>query len=366
MNKPIIVITGASGFLGSAVCIDLAKDCIVIGIDRREPSEQLRKAAPQTIWHILDIADTQAISEVFALTKNDFGQIDFVIHFAAYYDFGSDWVQEYQRTNVEGTAKVIDASKKEGVKRLIFASSIAAMAPPASGSFLTEESPTSEYTPYARSKSLGERLVAEASSQVPCIILRIAGVFSDWCELPPLYGLIKLWTSVFPFGCMIPGRGESGIPYIHISDLVRLIRKCIFLNHELGPSNIFLASQHGAVHHRQLFTAIRSAAGYSGRLRPIYLPRKIAKIGVWIRCALGELSGNMPVERPWMLDYVDRPWTINTSLTRQTLDWDCTPELGILRKIPDIQSNFKKDPKGWEDRNKSRNARSFVYLGSQK
>ncbi|TFH21894.1 MAG: NAD(P)-dependent oxidoreductase [Bacteroidia bacterium] len=364
MTKPVLVITGASGFLGSAVCIDLAKDFIVIAIDRREPSEQLRRAAPQTIWHILDIADNQAISEVFALTLTKFGQIDFVIHFAAYYDFGKDWVHEYQRTNVEGTAKVINASKSAGVKRLIFASSIAAMEPPASASFLTEESPTSEYTPYARSKSLGERLLEEACSQVPCIILRIAGVFSDWGELPPLYSLIKLWTSVFPFGRMIPGRGGSGIPYIHLIDLVRLIRKCILLNPELGPSNIFLASQHGAVHHRQLFQAIRSASDYSGSPRPIYLPEKMARFGVWIRYALGKFSGNMPVERSWMLDYLDKPWTIDTSLTRRILDWDCTPELDILRKIPDILSNLKTDPKGWEERNKSRNERRFQYSDS--
>ncbi len=358
------MITGASGFIGSAVCIELAKDFVVIAIDLREPSDQLRKAAPQTIWHILDIADARAISEVFELTRNYFGQIDFVIHLAAYYDFESDWVQEYQRTNVDGTANVIQASKNEGVKRLIFASSIGAMEPPAPGSFLSEESPTSEITPYGRSKSRGERLLAEASSEVPLIILRIAGVFSDWCELPPLYGLIKLWTSSFPLGCIVPGRGESGIPYIHLSDLVNLIRKCIFLNHEFGTFNIFLASQHGAVLHRQLFPAIRSAACSSGNRNPIQVPRKIAKIGVRIRYAQGKIFGNMPYERPWMLDYVDKPWTTDTSLTRRTLDWDCSPELDILKKIPDILTNFKRDPEGWEERNISRNGRRFSYLGS--
>jgi nucleoside-diphosphate-sugar epimerase len=364
MTKPIVVITGASGFLGSAICIDLVKDFIVIAIDCREPSEQLMKAAPQTIWHILDIADTQAVSEVLAQTRNDFGQIDFVIHLAAYYDFGNDWVEEYQRTNVIGTANVLGASKIEGVKRLIFASSIAAIEPPVGGSSLTEDSPTSEFTPYARSKSLGEKLIEETPAQVPYIILRIAGVFSDWCELPPLYSLIKLWTAVFPFGCIIPGRGGSGIPYIHVNDFVRLIRKCIFSDNELGPSNIFLASQHGAVLHRQLFPAIRSAAGYSGNLRPIHITRKIAKFGVWFRCALGEFSGNMPYERPWMLDYVDKPWTTDTNKTRQILDWDCTPELGILRKIPDLLCNLRTDPKGWEERNISRNERRFFYSGS--
>ncbi len=361
MTKPVVVITGASGFLGSAVCIDLAKNFIVIALDCREPTEQLRKAAPQAIWHILDIADAQAISEVFAQTRNDFGQIDFVIHFAAYYDFGKEWVNEYQRTNVIGTANVTDASRNVGVKRLIFASSIGAVEPPVSGSFLTEESPTSEFTPYARSKSLGEKLIEETSAQVPYTILRIAGVFSNWCELPPLYGLIKLWTGVFPFGCIVPGRGESGIPYIHIDDLVAFIRKCIYLDHQLGPSNIFLASQHGAVLHRQLFPVIRSESGYSGSHRPIHIKQKIAKMGLQLRIALGELSGNKPYERPWMLDYVDKPWTTDTSKTRRTLDWACTPELGILRKIPDILQNLRADPEGWEKRNISRNERRFFY-----
>ncbi len=364
MSKPIVVITGASGFLGSAVCIDLAKDFIVIALDHREPSALLRKAADEAIWHILDIADIQSISEVFAKTRIDFGQIDFVIHFAAYYDFDNEWVAEYQRTNVKGMANVLEASKNEGVRRIIFASSIGAMEPPASGSFLTEESPTSEFTPYAKSKSLGEKLLQEAQPQVPFIILRIAGVFSDWCELPPLYGLFKLWTSVFPLSSIIPGRGESGIPYIHINDLVILVRKCIILNPELGPSNIFLASPEGAVLHHQLFTVIRSAAGYSASLRPIYITPKVAKFGARLRSALGKLTGNKPVERPWMLDFVDKPWTIDASKTKSILDWDCTPELSILNKIPDIHSNLTKDPKGWEKRNISRNERRFLYYSS--
>jgi nucleoside-diphosphate-sugar epimerase len=362
-TKPIVVITGASGFIGSAVSVDLAKDFMVIAIDRREPSEPLRRAAPQIVWHVIDIADKGAVAEVFAQTGNDFGQIDFVLHFAAYYDFGTHWVPEYQRTNVEGTAKVIESSVNLGVKRIIFASSIAAMEPPAIGAFLNEESPCSEFLPYAKSKFLGERLLAEASSQVPCNILRIAGVFSDWCELPPLYGLIRLWATVYPFGSMIPGRGESGIPYIHVSDLVCMVRKCIMLDHELDPYIILLASQHGAVNHRQLFPAIRSASAYSGSLRPIHIPQKMAKFGAWFRYALGEISGNKPIEQPWMLEYVDKPWNTDTSRTRQILDWDCSPELGILRKIPDILNNLRTDPKGWGKRNIARNERRFSYSG---
>ncbi len=364
MAKPVVIITGASGFLGSAVCIDLEKDFRVIAIDRREPSVMLRKVAPQVSWHILDISDIQSVSKVFAQVKNDFGQIDFLIHLAVYYDFSMDWIGEYQRTNITGTANILNASKQVGVKRLIFASSVAAMEPSSDGSLLNENSPTSEIIPYARSKSLGEKLIKETSGQVPFTILRIAGVFSDWCELPPLYGLIKLWTSAFPFGCIIPGRGESGIPYIHLTDFVALMRQCLLLDRKIGPSNVFLASPQGAVLHRQLFPAIRSESRHSDTLRPIHISQKIAKTGLCFKHTLGKITGNIPYEHPWMLDYVDKSWATDTEITRRILNWDCSQDLGILRKIPNIMSNLRKDPTGWESRNKSRNERLFVYCSS--
>jgi len=354
MAKQIVVITGASGFLGSAVCLDLIKDFTVLAIDRREPSEKLRMLSPKVIWHILDIADARKTSDLFVKIKSEFGGIDFLIHFAAYYDFDDEWVGEYQRTNVTGTANLIKASIYSGIKRFIFASSVAAMEPPAIGASLNEDSPTSETTPYMRSKSLGEELLVDASPRLKTSIMRIAGVFSDWCELPPLYSLIKLWTAPYPYGCLIPGRGETGIPYIHMNDFVPLIRKIIHKHHALSPLDIFLASPHGAVLHRDLFPAIRSAAGYSGTHKPIHIPRKIAKFGLHFQRAMGKFSGNMPFERPWMLEYVDRPWITNTEKTRQILDWDCTPELGILEKIHVIMKRRKDDLNWWEERNISR------------
>ena len=364
MAKPVVIITGASGFLGSTVCIDLAEDFSVIAIDRREPSLMLRKAAPQVSWHILDISDNQSVSEIFAQAKSDYGQIDFVIHLAAYYDFGLEWVAEYQSTNIEGTSNILEASKEAGIKRLIFASSVAAMEPSTDGSLLNENSHTSEIIPYARSKTICERLLMESGDQLPTTILRIAGVFSDWCELPPLYGLIKLWSSIYPQGCIIPGKGESAIPYIHLNDFAALMRQCLRLDRKLGPSNIFLASQQGAILHRQLFPVIRSESRHSAILRPIHISHKMAKTGLRFRLALSRLSGQPPYEQAWMLDYVDKSWATDTITTRRILNWDCSPDQGILRKIPIIMSNLRKDPKGWESRNRSRNERDFAYSSS--
>ena len=363
MNNSVVIITGAAGFLGSAITVDLANDHLVFAIDRRAPSRALRETAPGAIWSILDIADSQKLSAAFQHAKAHVGRIDFVIHFAAFYHFGSDWRYEYERTNVDGTVNVLEAAQKAGVQRVIFASSIAAMAPPPVG-FLTENTPVSDWTPYAKSKSLGEKLLSQAQNEIPSAILRIGGVFSDWCELPPLFSLIRRWTGQGPFSRLAPGRGASGIPYIHRDDLVAFVRACLLSHNRLRPFQVLLASQHGVVHHKQLFVAVRRAAENSASLRPILIPPKLAAVGLSLQRALGTLTGHMPFEQLWMLDCVDKPWQVDTTQTRKVLNWDCTPGLGVLDKIPIVLGNLKSNPQEWEERNRRRNEAGYSYSPS--
>jgi len=42
--------------------------------------------------------------------------------------------------------------------------------------------------------------------------MRIGGVFSDWCELPPLYSLIRMWSRRGPIGRCIPGVAKRASP----------------------------------------------------------------------------------------------------------------------------------------------------------
>jgi nucleoside-diphosphate-sugar epimerase len=113
--------------------VDLARDHHIIAIDRREPALSLCEAAPTARWEIRDISDQTALLDTLGAAKAEFGRIDFVLHFAAFYHFGTDWQKEYQSTNIDGTANVLSAARQVGVSRLIFASSIAAMAPPCAG-----------------------------------------------------------------------------------------------------------------------------------------------------------------------------------------------------------------------------------------
>lgn len=367
MSQNVIVITGAAGFLGSAITVALSREHAVIAVDAREPSEALRRAAPSVVWERLDIADSGSVSALFRSIRGGHGRLDFLIHLAAFYHFGSDWLPEYERTNVRGTANVLRAARDASAQRVIFASSVAAMEPPRPGQLLTERTPTSAFIPYARSKQLGEEMIAKQAEALPGIILRVAGAFSDWCELPPLYSLIKRWSGRGPLSRLVPGRGNSGLPYIHRDDVVRSVRRCIECHATLAPFEVLLASPSDAVSHNEVFAAVK-LAGLAGRAAarrappsPILIPPRLARLGLSLRAPLGRLARKPFYEQPWMLDFVDRPWATDASYTESRLAWSCTPGMGVLDRLPQILERFRSDRRAWELSNRRRNEGRYDY-----
>jgi nucleoside-diphosphate-sugar epimerase len=362
MQHTTIIVTGAAGFLGSALTVDLSRDHTIVAVDRRESGRALLDATPQVEWHQVDISEKEAFSDVFRKTRRRYGRIDVVVHLAAFYHFDLDWHPEYERTNVGGTANVVQLATESEVARLVFASSLMAMCPPLPGTMLDERTPTTDIIPYGRSKALGEAMIAEASEQLSSIVLRIGGVFSDWCELPPLCSLIELWGARTPFNRIVVGQGKSGIPYLHRVDWVRLVRSCIERHRDIKPREVLLASQYGAVSHDELFVALQRAR--SGEIRvksPIHVSPTVARIGLHMRTILGRVAGRMPYERPWMLDYVDRPWVADTTGTRDRLGWNCSESLRIRERLPVLLNHFDNNRPQWEQRNRKRAMGLYSY-----
>jgi nucleoside-diphosphate-sugar epimerase len=360
-DKQVVILTGAAGFIGSAVAIELARNMAVIAIDRRVPSRALLQVTEKVEWHLVDIADQDTMAKIFQSTKKRLGRIDFVLHLAAFYHFGSDWLPEYQRTNMDGTSMVLQLAIENGARRMIFASSLAAMLPPPKGEMLTERSPTSAIIPYGESKSAGERLILDASRQLPAMVLRIGGVFTDWCELPPLDSLIRQWAGGFPLNRIVAGHGNTAIPYIHRDDLVGLLRACLDQSERLGAHEVLLASQHGSVSHLELFDAIGEALPKLERVRPIFVSPTTATIGLTLKLSLGLITRNPPYERRWMLQYIDRPWIADTSYTRNILGWDCTRGKGILDRLPTMVDHYLHQRLPWNQRSRARTSAKYLY-----
>jgi nucleoside-diphosphate-sugar epimerase len=361
MERKTVLVTGSSGFLGSAICVDLNRDHEVIGVDRRKPSAALRRLAAGGRWHILDISDQEAVTAFFNQLTDARRPVHFVLHMAAFYHFGQHWLPEYDHVNVRGLQNILEGAVRIGTERFLFAGSIASLPPARPGEALTEKSAPGTATAYTRSKTIGESLLARYSDRMPTLALRIGGVFSDWCELPPLYSLMKLWSRPNFLGRMIPGRGMSGFPYIHRRDLVRCVRRIIERQHSLPSSEILFAAPPGCTTHNELFAAVRGACGARFDPTPVYVAPLPARCFLFVKNRVKAALGRKVYERRWMMDYVDRPLVVDTTYTRQKLDWSPGPELSILNRMPVLIRRFNQDRPAWERRNVRRNEGRYIY-----
>jgi nucleoside-diphosphate-sugar epimerase len=152
-----VLVTGASGFLGHAVCAELRdRDHEVAALVRRPGSEP-----PNTDAVSGDLSDADALTRVV-----DTGRPDCVIHLAAEIASQRD-ADRIAEVNVEGTRRLLTACEAGGAPRFVFTSTV--VTGDAEGAELDEDSELPVETAYGRSKQEGERLV-QASGLYTAII----------------------------------------------------------------------------------------------------------------------------------------------------------------------------------------------------
>jgi len=257
----------------------------------------------------------------------------------------------YEHINITGTRNVIEMSKCLRVKRFIFPSSVAACKFPPKGEALTEESPADADFAYARGKRIVEKMMSEYSKFFPCSIVRLAAVYSDWCEYPMLYMLLKYWLSGNKLlSRVVTGCGESAIPYIHIKDLIKLFLRIIEISDILPRLAIYNASPQGSVSHNELFEAV-TRYYYGHGYKPFLIPKFLAFWGLAVISFLGWVNGKKTLEQPWMAEYIDKKLIVNASGTYNALGWKPTPRYHILRRLLILTDKATSHPNEWTFRN---------------
>jgi dihydroflavonol-4-reductase len=174
-NVKMILVTGASGFLGLHLVQHLSTGAVPVRAlyHRHPPAENLR-LLPNVHWMPCDLLDVFAVEEAF-------GGVTEVYHCAAKVSFDAADQYIIQQINANSTANVVNTALDKGIRKLLFVSSIATLGrgnleKPLSESDFWEESKNN--TAYARSKYLSEmevwRSIAEGLNAViinPAIIL---------------------------------------------------------------------------------------------------------------------------------------------------------------------------------------------------
>ncbi|MCY4106878.1 MAG: SDR family NAD(P)-dependent oxidoreductase [Chloroflexi bacterium] len=156
-----VLVTGATGFLGSHLAGALARAGHQVRILRRQNSrllalrEQMADHSYETV--IGDLLDRDSLAKAST-------DIDWLFHTAAVADYlftDEEWLL---RVNIEGTRNVLEAAWAAGVQRVIFTSSASAIGPDPNGLAVDETAPfrgDRKSFPYAWSKFQAEQVCAE-------------------------------------------------------------------------------------------------------------------------------------------------------------------------------------------------------------
>ncbi|MCO6473019.1 MAG: NAD(P)-dependent oxidoreductase, partial [Melioribacteraceae bacterium] len=346
-----VLITGATGFVGRHFLDNIKDEYKVYALARRSRIVTHIPYHKNVQWLQCDIANKSRLNEVKKFLV-EHGGIDYIFHLAAYYDFTYKDNPEYDRTNVEGTKNILELAKDLDVKRFVFISSLAACEFPQEGEVITEKSPPDATFAYARSKKIGEELTQEYSNYFPCTIIRLAAVFSDWCEYAPLYKFLTTWLSKKLESRILAGKGESAVPYLHINDLITLFRIIIKEADNLSRFGIYSASPNGSVSHKELFK-IATTYYYGKSLKPVHLPKPLIYPALFLRNILSHLTSDEHFERFWMIKYVDKKLTVDSTHTQIALRWQPTPRNHITRRLLFLLEKMKSHPDEWRLKNEA-------------
>jgi nucleoside-diphosphate-sugar epimerase len=242
MAKPVVVVTGVSGNLGSRL-LPLLGSYSVIGVDVSPPQTD-----SELQFERLDLGVESSTRTLYELLRDTHTYA--VIHLAFVIDPVRTGVLDVERMwqiNVAGTARVMEAvteanrTTDDGVKQFIFPSSVSAYGPnlPAPA---TEESLLAAHTlPYAVHKKQSDEVVQQRSHALrgcSAYILRphiFAGATVENYLMGAFRGTPngkseraeKMRNAGKRLPCMLP-RGQQyldhKIQFIHVDDMARLLR----------------------------------------------------------------------------------------------------------------------------------------------
>ncbi len=195
----MILVTGASGFLGQHLVRSLSAQGRQVRAlyNRHAPNDEL-KSLPGITWEKYDLLDVYEV-------ENALDGITHIYHCAAIISFDPAKREEMIHFNVEGTATIVNAALEQGIEKMVYISSIAALGRPeeVSGQITeNEEWEESKYNSgYGLSKYLAEMEVWRGMGEgLNAAILNpgtILGKTASWHDGSAV--LMKLAYKQFPF-----------------------------------------------------------------------------------------------------------------------------------------------------------------------
>jgi UDP-glucuronate 4-epimerase len=233
-----VLVTGAAGFIGSHLCEQLiADDVHVVGLDNFDPFyskeikyQNIRAACVNDIFKLVegDIRDASLVDSIL-----DKGSIDVIVHLAAKAGVRPSIEDPigYQDVNVNGTVVMLEAARKFGIKKFIFASSSSVYGNNEKVPFAETDNVDFPISPYAATKKAGE-LICHTYSHLYGIEMTCLRFFTVYGprQRPDLaiHKFAKLMESDQPIPVFGDGSMQRDFTYIDdiVNGIVTSMERC--------------------------------------------------------------------------------------------------------------------------------------------
>ena len=341
--RPIILITGSTGLIGTRVMKAFSSDFEVVGLDLKRPETTV----PGTHFVDCDLTNDESVNRALDVVRDNHGdRLASVIHLAAYYDFSGKPSDMYRKLTVEGTFRLLRKLREFQTEQFVFSSSLLVMEPVEDEKVITEFSALEdEPWDYPRSKIEAEKLIRQERGDISTVILRIAGVYDGDCHSIPLAQHISRIYEKTLESYFFPGDSDHGQPFIHLDDLIPCFMRVVELRSAL-KNEIFLIAEPDVMSYAELQDQLGELI--HGKEWPtIRIPKVIAKAGAW---AQEKIAGDEETFiKPWMVDLADAHYPVAIGHAGERLGWNPTHRLRDT--LPEMISRLKENPRKWYEIN---------------
>ncbi len=213
------LITGGAGFIGTNLSERLVHDKHRVIVVDDLSAGNAERLPHEVEFHKLDICSTDALEQVMH-------DVDVVVHLAALprVQFSIEHPFEAQHVNVEGTLSVLEAARKAGVRRIVYAASSSAYGDQEIMP-LNEKLPAQPKSPYGLHKYYGEILMKLWSDihGIETVSLRFFNVYGPHLDPNGAYALVIgrfLKQRLGNVPMTITGDGKQTRDFTHVRDTV--------------------------------------------------------------------------------------------------------------------------------------------------
>lgn len=344
-QPPIVLITGIAGDIGSALAKALGRRYHVVGLDR---------AAPECDADFIegDLTDDASVAAALQEFRDRHGpRIASVVHLAAYFDFTGEEDPLYERVNVEGTRRLLEALQAFEVEQFVYSGTMLVHAPVRPGERIDETAPIAPKWAYPKSKAAAEEVIANAHGRIAYVLLHLAGVYDDQGAVPTLAQQIARIYERNLQSHLYAGDLAAGQAMLHKDDMIDAFVRCIDRRDRLPRSLTLLVGESEGVGYEVLQQKLGELIHGTDTWSTLRVPAPIAKAGAWAGVKAEPLvpdpidQGEKPFIRPFMVEMASDHYALNTRRARDLLGW--VPRHDIRDTLPSIVAALKRDPPGW-------------------